>query len=536
MTNPTETPDQPNVPEAQSHPATLHDLELRFSTTAEVLRKIGSLSPVRQAATGRARSKSIETRYFDTATADLQRNSYALAVRKNARRFEQIVIPLGEKAEDIFRRRGTAFPTAEMTPGIAALFPVDGIGPLLANLPDATMHPVFRTEIRRAERTLNLPDGCVALLQSDSGKLIAEGGEAEICDVELKLVSGPTAPFFAFAKEIVTALPLSLEHLTKAERGYALVTGETTVWRKAGKVPLVPDHTVEEALAVTLKHCLSHMLDNQACARADAHPEGVHQMRVAIRRMRSALTIHKPLMPPEQLQSLATRLKALINAMGPARDWDVFTGEIAVPPVDWCGEDADMAELMAAGEARRVAAYAALNAFMDSSAYPLLLLDLLDWIESRLWRDQPVSESAARLFMPAKEFAGPVLSKRHKSARKKGKHIEHLTIPERHELRIAIKKNRYACEFFAALFPEKTVKSYLSTLSGLQDYLGLLNDVAVADELVRDLADSATGARKVALARAGGFVSGWYSQAAMAHDKDLFEGWDRFGDAIPFWR
>ena len=94
---------------------------------------------------------------------------------------------------------------------------------------------------------------------------------------------------------------------------------------------------------------------------------------------------------------------------------------------------------------------------------------------------------------PIVEFATHLLGKRQRKALKRGQQFEQLSAEERHRLRIALKKLRYATEFFEALYPKKHTKPYLAALKDLQDGLGHLNDVAVAQRLAASSANP-TGA------------------------------------------
>ena len=108
--------------------------------------------------------------------------------------------------------------------------------------------------------------------------------------------------------------------------------------------------------------------------------------------------------------------------------------------------------------------------------------------------------------------------------------------PERHQLRIALKKLRYAAEFFGSLYPRKRTDKYIEALKRLQDDLGHLNDVSVAERLVGDLlGQSAANARRGALQRAAGLVLGWYAHGAHAVEKETVRKWMSFTEQKPFW-
>ena len=127
---------------------------------------------------------------------------------------------------------------------------------------------------------------------------------------------------------------------------------------------------------------------------------------------------------------------------------------------------------------------------------------------------------------------------------KLGRRLPDLSVERQHELRIRVKKLRYACHFFAGLFGRKRAKPFTSALGGLQDVLGRLNDVATARGLLAALPGGETPeevpagdeARRAAHLRAGGLVLGWQAHAAATDRRDLQERWDRFAAMQSFWK
>jgi len=133
-------------------------------------------------------------------------------------------------------------------------------------------------------------------------------------------------------------------------------------------------------------------------------------------------------------------------------------------------------------------------------------------------------------------LADAVLAKQHRRVLKKGRGFAKLSLESRHEVRIAVKKLRYAVEFFASLYPGEQAKRYRKRLSSLQDALGAMNDSAVADTLLDQLVTAnGNGTTALPLARAAGLVSGWYTRGRIDDDADLVSSWKSFRHAAPFW-
>src|SRR5262249_32204942 len=161
--------------------------------------------------------------------------------------------------------------------------------------------------------------------------------------------------------------PLTIGTRSKAERGYEIAFGVTPKETKATPSSITAEHTLDDIVGLLLASCQHHLLANQAVAEAGQHPEGVHQMRVTLRRMRTACTLlHRELGSPS-LAAFNAEGKWLAGLLGAARDWDVFMTETMTAPSEAVEADAfDFAGLREAAEPRRRAAYAALREALAS--------------------------------------------------------------------------------------------------------------------------------------------------------------------------
>ena len=134
--------------------------------------------------------------------------------------------------------------------------------------------------------------------------------------------------------------------------------------------------------------------------------------------------------------------------------------------------------------------------------------------------------------MPIAAFGARLLEKRHRLALSRGQGVADLPVAERHELRIVLKKLRYSIEFFASLFDKKAILPFLDRLKALQNDLGHLNDLAVAETLLRDLVtDPGTGD----IGGAAGVVVGWHERGVVDLESDLVRDWKAFAKSSPFW-
>ncbi len=527
------------VVEAESN----RETELKLAVRPDDMAKLRSCPAIASRAKGKAGTKSLESTYYDTTDRRLADRLVTLRVRKIGNQYLQTVKGAPERGE--LGRAEWEHPVAGPAPDLSAIAAPDALD-LLGSVSEAELQPLFTTVIQRTVRVVTVGEGDTATrieVAFDSGEIRGpDGASVPVSEVELELLEGSAAALYELALELSQAVPLRVDARTKAERGYALADGAVDKTSKAEKLEFDSDTTVEGALARILRSCIGHMQANEAVTLIGQDPEGVHQMRVALRRLRSALALFKPFIPAAQYDWLVGEVKWLGGSLGPARDWDVFLAELLEPVRDAFhradGHGKPLQEgidtLSAAAHARRDRAYEAVREAIRSDRYTSFLLRFGAWVESRGWRDQPVSEHSARLFDPVGGLADQLLSRRAKKARRAGHGFADLSVAERHKLRIALKKLRYAAEFFRSLYDDKPARRYIQELSAFQDALGHLNDVATATRLLHELHED--GSRpEPGEPRAAGIVIGWHARGVAESEPALLKLWEEFADTKAFW-
>jgi len=298
---------------------------------------------------------------------------------------------------------------------------------------------------------------------------------------------------------------------------------------KAASVDLSGKPTINTAFQRIGLSCLAQLTANREGVLRGEDSESVHQMRVAIRRLRSALNVFAAVVPKPLSATLAARLGALGGCLGEARDWDVFIAD-ALPAVPAGDPAAGMfAELRRHALARRDQAREAARAAVNSARYRALTAALRAWFGRAGWRGKMAAAETAALDRMVVPFARRQLDRRCRRLRRQSKHLAALPPAERHAVRIAAKKLRYATEFFLPLFPAKPARRYVKALAALQDVLGTLNDCATARRLLAELsAAPETRATAATLAAADAREA-----QALARLDTL---WRRFTRRRAFWR
>ncbi|MFD2271761.1 CHAD domain-containing protein [Undibacterium arcticum] len=348
-----------------------------------------------------------------------------------------------------------------------------------------------------------------------------------ISEVELELKSGDPGELFDLALQLQNAVPLRVGNISKAERGYALYAPQPPAVVKAARLELSSKLTVEQGFQIIVGNCLTQVQGNETGVAQGSDPESVHQMRVGLRRLRSALGLFAQVAPcPAALQA---ELNWLATELGAARDWEVFAGSTLTVVASACPDEPDLSQLqqaaLAVAQENRQQAAAAVG----SVRYAHLLLSLGGWTQGTRWRDL-LADPERALAAPLAEFAAQTLTLCHGKLKKRGKRLRDGTPQVRHRVRIAAKKVRYATEFFQSLYPAKWARPFVEALTTLQDALGWLNDAAVAQGLLRHLAHSHPD-----VAYSAGFVRGYLSVSTERDVRKLGKLWQQFAQMNCKW-
>ena len=318
----------------------------------------------------------------------------------------------------------------------------------------------------------------------------------------------------------------------KAERGYSLHRGERAAPVKAKPAALSVRMSVNEAFRAVLWASLGHLQANERGALEGEDPEYLHQMRVALRRLRSAFGVFSPPLARPVTAAAAGELKWLAGALAPARDWDVFMTETLPPIAAEFGTQGELGAFSARCEKLRRYANGRARRALRSPRYRRLTLSLAAWLVSERWRTELDADRRLAFGAPVADFAAAVLEKRYGQARKRGRKLAGLTTAELHRLRIAIKKYRYAADFFAGLYERKPARQALKRLARLQDILGAMNDAVTVANLMAQGFDGAAGRH---VPEAKGILLGWSRGRAATLKRELKSAWKDFRAGEKFW-
>jgi len=506
------------------------EIELKLLIPAGAMDQLRAAPVIARHARNRGAARRLETIYYDTLDRALFTHGLSLRVRRSGNRYLQTIKRAPVHGQP-FARYEWQTPVSSLTPDLA-LIAADEIGGPLETLSADALHPIFATKFRRRTQKLQLSDAVIEVA-FDEGSIEAGEHRESLAEIELEMKSGDPRVLYDVAIGLLEIAPLRIDTQSKSDRGYSLAFGLPPKVSKA-KPPLIgAEHTVDDIIGALLSTCQHHLLSNQHIAEIGRDPEGVHQMRVALRRLRTACMLLRRELGSPTAKVFSGEARWLAQLLGVARDWDVFATETLSKPAGALGSEfLDFDGLRRAAEPHRLVAYAALREALASQRYNRFQLSLRYWIESRGWRNELPSGSLALLLEPAAEFAGRVLSRLHRKALQRGAHFRHLDAEGRHQLRIALKKLRYATEFFHSL-RGRSDGHYLTCLATLKDALGRDNDAATTQPFLDALSLHPVMPE---VQRAIGALMGWQARDRIAVQATLRRQWQRFRAIKLLWR
>lgn len=502
------------------------EVELKLLVSPQAAQALRQHPLLQQHATAEPCEVTLTDLYFDTPDLDLRHGAAGLRVRHAGNAWIQTLKAGGSVAGGLHRRHEWESQIAGAVPELAVLRDLVDHKPtrnLLGHIPalEERLVPVFAVQVTRMTLELRLPQGDQVELALDQGTLECGERNDTISEIELELKAGNPVHLFDFALALQQDIPLQIGHLSKAERGFELFAPQAGAAVRASPLKLRKQMNVEQAFQAITLNCMAQVQANGAALAKAYDVASLHQMRVGLRRLRSALGGFKDLLQaPGELRQ---ELEWLVSQLGAARDWDVLVGSTLPALGAELPADIQVAAVERAALARSNENHAAVSAAVNSQRYTRLVLRLSRWVLGCEWRDAMAPPERARLDEPVAKFGRRLLAKNQRRLLKRGGRLHHASPEARHLLRIAAKKMRYATEFFQSLYPSKQVQPAMDALALLQDDLGRLMDAAVAGHLLQHLQ-----AEQPHLATSASFIRGCLASTLKGGDSKIRKALKKF--------
>lgn len=485
-------------------------------------------------------TRRVDQVFWDTPEFRLGRSGISLALQSSGQKRLQIVTPIRHPQTGGRPLIANEAAIQGLRPDLVRLALTPGTDPILVSgLDPGSVIPIFAVEARRTHWNLAWGDTRLALFL-DVGAITTSQGDAAVSQACIAHLGGPAGGLYDFARALGRSLPFTLASLTAAQQGYRLVVAEDW-WPAATKPELTRTMTVREGVLAIGQAATAHLRVEVAALVRSQRPERIHQARVAIRRLRSVLSVFAPVLPPLTRRALGQELNALASRLGDAREWDVFLAETLAPMEEWLPEARTLASLRLTGAVlREQAAGAALAAVAADgaagtrigAAFMDLSLRLAAWFDAGIWPEPPSVDARSWLDRPLVDLARELLGKRHRKLVKSAHGLDDPRPEELHALRIEAKKLRYTSEFFVRLFPGKAARSYVHALAQIQDILGTINDAETSRGLVLRLCGSGQTPDMHAI----GLFNGWTAAQAATARGQFERAWQAFLEVKRYWK
>jgi inorganic triphosphatase YgiF len=461
------------------------ETELKLALSPDVARKLRKGKIFRNLRVGRSVTRRLVSTYFDTPMHLLRKSGVALRVRDDGERCAQTVKAAAAGTPGLQNRAEWTTPVNGDRPVLEHLVGT-GAAPQLAHRREADLLPVFTTDLerttmrlktRRAEVEFAIDEGVIRAGANGTHR------EELVCEAEFELLSGDASSMLKLALEVCESYDARPAHLSKAQRGYALARPALRPRpEKAEPIVLDKSMTTGESFQAIVRDMLEHLLCNQSPTLA-GHPEGIHQTRVAMRRLRAALRAFKRLLPYHERKAFNGEFRWFQQRLSPARDWHVFLAE-TLPLIAASGSipAAEFAKLRRIAQYERRRATTTALVHLESRRYARLILEFQRWAA-----DLEQADEVKGLGRPAVTFARRELARTRKELLEEKRPLKQLPPEDLHTLRKRGKKARYATEFFRSLFEPVAAAHYIQALEELQDRLGETNDAGVAPPLMLTL-------------------------------------------------
>ncbi len=506
---------------------------LRYELDPEAVGSLREHPRLRFAEPIESASEDEWTGWFDTEGMRLRSEGIALSVRQVGagwmQRIEQVA-PLGRGRQ----RRRISHPVVTGRADLDAIPDRALRERVAAAAAGAALEPVVSVRARCECWRVALGSRHVTLALRQ-GRIETARGDLALCELELTPGAGDSGSAHALARELHDSASLRPAAEPVHEPAFRLLTGVPPAPVNAERPELEPKDPLDDAVARVFESALSQIVANQPAVLFGVDSEGVHQMRVGVRRLRSALSLLAPLIGKRQRRPLKDELRWLFGELGAVRDVDVFAEDVLPPVAAAFPSLAGLKRLAEVADEERARLRESLAESLRSPRYGALVLDLAVWIARRGWREAAPPAALRQLARPARAGARPLLERRQRAALARGGDVALLSPAELHRLRIELKRLRYATHLLGGLFPDRG-RPYLKRLARLQTTLGQINDAAMIEHVLDDLLAALGPDLREEHQRAAGVVSGWMTARCTGWREGLPEQWLRFRDTRPSWQ
>jgi triphosphatase len=504
----------------------VHELELKVELSKPDVDRLAGDFAAGDLSIGAAATTELRTVYFDTPAHDLHAAGVSLRLRRQEGGWQQTVKVDQHVEEGISNPIELQAIVADERPDIRKISDKKVRRAVQKVLCDTTLRPVFETVVQRTTRSIKVQDSEIELA-IDDGEVRAGEERQDLREAELELKAGSAEGLLLAAEKLLAGHELKLSSRSKAERGYRLVLGKkdgSIEPEKARSARISRKDTCRKALSSMLDSAVRQVLVNRRAVLETDDPEAAHQLRIGIRRLRSALRALRPLVDRASSRAFERSARDMGRAVGILRDADVLILGVLAPVEAVASDKTGFAELHEALLRNREAKRDEVRRVLSGPNWAKLQLYLTLWPR--------VLNEIGGLNKPITKHARKALAKAWKKPAKLARHLDRLDAAQRHEMRKALKKLRYLAEFMAPLFNQGEGKRFIRQLKALQDVFGYINDARMTARLIEIQQQRQVGS---GAARAASYAAGHHDAEAAHVWRRASKAWRKLERSPRFW-
>jgi len=504
----------------------VQELELKVELSKSDVDRLAGEIATGDLGLGPAATKELRTVYFDTPEHDLRAAGVSLRLCRQDGGWQQTV------KIDLHVENGISNPielqtfVEEEQPDIRKISDKKVRRAVQKVLSDTSLRPVFETVVQRTTRSIKVQDNEIEFA-IDDGEVRAGNERQDLREAELELKAGSAEGLLLAAEKLFAGHELKLSSRSKAERGYRLALGKgdsSAEPEKARPARVSSKDSRRKVLCSVLDSSVRQVLVNRRAVLETDDPEAAHQLRIGLRRLRSALRALRQLVDRASLRAFELSARDIGRHVGRLRDADVLISGIQAPAEAAAADKTGFSELHQALMRNREAKRDDVRHVLSGPQWTKLQLYLTLWPR--------MLEEIDGLNKPITKHARKVLAKAWKKPAKLGRHLERLDSAQRHEMRKALKKLRYQAEFMAPLFEKRKSEQFIHQLKALQDVFGYINDVGMAPRLIEIQQERQAGSDA---ARAASYALGHHNAEAAHVWRRAGKAWRKLERSPRFW-
>jgi len=446
-------------------------------------------------------TQKFEVTYFDTKSRGLYHAGYVYGITRSDDHWLATVNYSGVSEHSNFVKKAQEWKIEieEPTPDINYFRDTSIFYALKKAQKNKELNPIFKTSFLRKKINLLYENNSWIEIAGDIGEISAAGLSEPISEMKLELKIGSMLEMLKLGSVFVKKHALFMENRTKQYRGLIL-SGLNEEKDKQKSLDLNPREKITWAVVKIMVFDIHEIMNAQENLLAQPEdPEGVHQLRVKVRKLRALFSFFRPLFNQSDYYEKKEQLGKIGLEFSAVREYDVLLEEIetiiqnSIIPIN------NFSALKKELEEKRKAELKKMIDYLKSNQLSAVLLDFWVWLLEDPWMDTKLLDCSIKKY--AKEQLGTWST----GINKKLKKMDMKDQKSIHKVRIKSKRLRYVLEQLTAVLGSDS-KNSSKKFEILQEDLGYFHDVYINRLLLEKIIGESDSDE---LCYEAGIISGW---------------------------